>query len=456
MTHFPKPAAFRHAVVKMSGNDRFTDNNVDWRPLRRDEEGWLFRDDNDAGHEQFMSHAEVYAALQSGAAKVRYHHNAPETQRLRAIFGDKTFADIVGKRRALALFREGLIKRYDKVCVELGRKPRWSKEKFELNLRQWRKEILSEMLGLDEEECHGRADEMIEVKAFRTPSVKIFRRDYKRYHDTGENILGIVHRHHGPGLQFRKVDMDSLAFVHGEALEYMTRTKPSKAKAYRDYRAKLIEQNARRTASGEAVLERITRHKFETIISKFDEFDTWDGRHGRASALKHFAMAKRSIEAISVGERIEIDFWNVDLMSLFVETGMWSVLPPSYKTAIEGKRIWFVAAIDVATRYVVAFRASLNPNGASAAAAIRMIMTDKRHISDFVGAETPWVGYVQPRDIFSDNGKEFANDVVEGIMRAAGITFNRPQAGRSKARLSIESLVHSIEITEPFPNERQA
>ncbi|WP_234893738.1 Mu transposase C-terminal domain-containing protein [Agrobacterium vitis] len=302
----------------------------------------------------------------------------------------------------------------------------------------------NQQLGLDEEECHGRADEMIEVKAFRTPSVKIFRRDYKRYHDTGENILGIVHRHHGPGLQFRKVDMDSLAFAHREALEYMTRTKPSKAKVYRDYRAKLIEQNARRTASGEAVLERITRHKFETIISKFDEFDTWDGRHGRASALKHFAMAKRSIEAISVGERIEIDFWNVDLMSLFVETGMWSVLPPSYKTAIEGKRIWFVAAIDVATRYVVAFRASLNPNGASAAAAIRMIMTDKRYISDFVGAETPWVGYVQPRDIFSDNGKEFANDVVEGIMRAAGITFNRPQAGRPSARPFIESLFHAI------------
>lgn len=62
-----------------------------------------------------------------------------------------------------------------------------------------------------------------------------------------------------------------------------------------------------------------------------------------------------------------------------------------------------------------------------------MIMTDKRYISDFVGAETPWVGYVQPRDVFSDNGKEFANDVVEGIMRAAGITFNRPPGGQSEA-----------------------
>jgi hypothetical protein len=30
------------------------------------------------------------------------------------------------------------------------------------------------MLGLDEEKCDGRANEMIEVKAFKTPSVKTF------------------------------------------------------------------------------------------------------------------------------------------------------------------------------------------------------------------------------------------------------------------------------------------
>jgi putative transposase len=155
-------------------------------------------------------------------------------------------------------------------------------------------------------------------------------------------------------------------------------------------------------------------------------------------------MVKRGINALAVGERIEIDFWNVDLMTLFVETGMWDILPPSYKEAVVGKRIWFVAAIDVATRYILAFRASLNPNAVTAAAAIRMIMSDKRHISDFVGAETPWIGLVQPHDIFSDNGKEFANELVEGIMRSAKITFNRPQAGNPKARPFIESLFHSI------------
>lgn len=441
LTDFQRPSLFRHAIVRMRHADRFTDGDVNWKPKKRDAEGWTFSNEANASDERFLVHGEVYSKLVGGAAKIRYGYNDPENQRLRAIFGDDTFSDIVGKRRYLALFREKLIKRFDAEWLALGKKPRWSKEKFEAKLRAWRREIIAEMLSLDDEDADARADAMVEVKTFPTPSVKTFRRDYKRYHACGGEVLGIVHRHHGPGLHLRKVDADSTAFAHKQALNYMTDRKPTMAKVYRDYLAALEKVNAERATP----LLKVTRHKFETMISKFDEFDKWDGRHGRASALKRFGMSKRGgIPALFVGERIEIDFWNVDLMTLFVETGMWDILPPSYKEAVVGKRIWFVAAIDVATRYILAFRASVNPNAVSAAAAIRMIMSDKRHISDFVGAETPWIGMVQPRNIFSDNGTEFANALVEGIMRAAKITFNRPQAGNPKARPFIESLFHSI------------
>ncbi|MDK1388196.1 Mu transposase C-terminal domain-containing protein [Sinorhizobium sp. 8-89] len=440
MTHaFPLPHVFNYAIVNMGRDDRYSDQNVNWLPLHRDADGYRFRNENDGEHEVFIPHRDIYARLASGAAKIRYKHNTPESQKLRAIFGEQTFEDIVGKPRALALFREKLIERFDAERQKLGKKPRWSKETFEAKLRGWRKEILAEMLGL-EEEGETRADQMVEVQAFPTPSVKTFRRDYKRYHESGEQVLGIVHRHHGPGFHLRAADNDSLAFAYEAARGYISPLKPSMAQVYRNYQEALAKENADRPRK----LLKITRSKFESIISKFDAFDKWDGRHGRASALKHFGIAKRGINALSVGERIEIDFWNVDLMSLFVETGMWAMLPPAYRAAIEGKRIWFVAAIDVATRYILAFRASLNPNAVSAVAAIRMIMTDKRHISEFVGAETPWFAFVQPRDVFSDNGKEFANGRVEAVMRSAGITFNRPQAGNPKARPFIESLFHSI------------
>lgn len=439
-THFHKPNLFHHAIVNMSHRDRFTDDNVDWKPKKRDTDGWIFSNENNADDERFMSHGQIYTKLVGAAASIRYGYNEPENQRLRSIFGEKTFQDIGGKKRDLALFREKLIERYDEEWRTLGKKPRWSNEMFQAKLRSWRKAILAELLGLDDEDSDGRADQMIEVKAFKTPSIKTFRRDYKRYHACGAQVLGIVHRHHGPGFHFRRVDPDSIAFAHKEALEYMTPRKLSMAKVYQNYLSKLHEVNLTRGFK----LTKVTRSKFESIIARFDAFDKWDGRHGRSSALKHFSMAKSGINALSVGERIEIDFWNVDLMTLFTETGMWSILPPAYQEAVMGKRIWFVAAIDVATRYVVVFRASLNPNAVSAAAAIRMIMSDKRHISDFVGAETPWIGMVHPRNLFSDNGKEFANDLVEELLRSAAIRFNRPKAGDPQARPFIESLFHSI------------
>lgn len=434
---FPLPHVFDHAVVNMSRHDRYTDNNVNWVPLARDADGYRFRNEIDGEHEVFVSHREIYTRLASSKATIRHTYNAPENQKLRAVFGDKTFEDITGKKRPLALFREKLIKRYDDEYGHMEKKPRFKKGVLQAKLCQWRNEILIEQLGLNEQ---SRADQMVQIAGFPTPSVKTFRKDCKRYYECGEDTLALVHRHHGPGLHLRAADHESVAFAHKEAREYISPLKPSMAQVYRNYEAALAAENAKRDFK----LEKIKRGKFEAIISKFDAFDVWDGRHGRASALKHFTMAKRGIDALNVGQRIEIDFWNVDLMSLFVETGMCAILPPAYRQAIEGKRIWFVAAIDVATRYILAFKASLNPNSVSAAAAIRMVMSDKRHISELVGAETPWFAFVQPRDIFSDNGKEFANKRVESVMRSAGITFNRPQAGKPAARPFIESLFHSI------------
>ncbi|MGO8639213.1 hypothetical protein ACC840_36745, partial [Rhizobium ruizarguesonis] len=59
---------------------RYSDQNVDWIPLRRESEGWRFRHEKDGEHEVFIPHRDVYARLSSGAATIRYKDNAPESQ----------------------------------------------------------------------------------------------------------------------------------------------------------------------------------------------------------------------------------------------------------------------------------------------------------------------------------------------------------------------------------------
>ncbi|WP_245304027.1 hypothetical protein [Agrobacterium bohemicum] len=122
------PKVFNHAIVKMRHADRFSEGEVNWKPKKRDVDGWTFSNETNVNDEQFISHGDVYTRLVSGAAKIRHGYNAPENQRLRAIFGEDTTIDsITGKRRPLALFREKLIERFDAERRVLGKKPRWSK-----------------------------------------------------------------------------------------------------------------------------------------------------------------------------------------------------------------------------------------------------------------------------------------------------------------------------------------
>lgn len=429
-----RAAVFHHSLVNMDHADRLIMKNANWLPVKQDAEGWQLRSEDDAQHHIFVGHQELFDGLSDRRATIQYNYNCPEQQKLRVIFGNKKFEDFPEDRRQLALMREALINRYDAEYPTAGRK-RWNNAKLQAKLEVWYLEIQAR--------THpklGRADKFSQITIFASPSVKTFWRDYVKYHDCDCDVLSLIQRHHGPGTHLRPMNADSIAFAHTEAQRFMTRLKLTKAEVYRDYVAKLAEYNTEKSEK----LHKVSRYKLESIIDKFGEFEKAAARHGPQYATRKFSAVKRSFDVSIPGERIEIDCWNVELMSLFAETGMWSVLPDHYKAKIEGKRIWFVAAIDVATRYILAFKACVNPKAATTIAALRMIMSDKTHLSSYVGAKTPWIGRLRPRQIYSDNGSEFVSARTQEVMRNARISFTRPPAGQPQARPFIEGLFHSI------------
>ncbi|WP_176038738.1 DDE-type integrase/transposase/recombinase [Brucella tritici] len=432
-SYFAQPATFQRSLVNMRKVDRLSYKNAHWIPVCRGNEGWHIKREDDS-HEVVVGHQELYNEISAGRASVRYGYQEPEQQKLRIIFGDKKFSDFPEKVQKLALVREKLINRYDAEFPEYGRK-RWNNEKLQHLLNTWHAEIQSNLLP-----SASRADRPMELTFYRAPSVKTFWRDYTKYHGCGGDALGLVQRHHGPGIYYRSADPESIAFAHSEALRYMDNRKKSKAQVYQDYLAKLFEMNS----SPDSQLKKVSRTKFESIIDGFDEYAKVAGRHGEAYAKRRLSSVKRSFHFEVPGDRIEMDFWNVELMSLFVETGMWSLLPESYRNQIGSTRIWFAAAIDVSTRYVLAFKASTNPNAANAVEAIRMIMSDKTHISTALGCETPWIGRLRPRQIYCDNGKEFVSQRTQEVLRNARIAFTRPPAGEPQARPFIERLFKTI------------
>ncbi|PDS34702.1 integrase [Rhizobium anhuiense] len=424
---------YHHSIVEMDDTDRFTSGGQDYVPLRADGDGYVMRHEDD-GREVFMGHAEIHRKLSEKRAAIHYGYNSVPEQKLRLIWGDETFEGLDPEKRALPSFREKLILRYEDECLKAGKALPRSEKKLQPLLDQWAEEINRGAQG----ERRKRGDRG--SVSFGAPSVRQFNRDYADYMDCGRKTLALAHRHHGPGQRLFMGCPESMAIAHRGARRYLSRKKPTKARCYLMYSAELFEINEKRTTK----LHKVSRTKFESMIDRFDEFEKDASRHGEKWAVDKYARNLRTYDILAPGQRVEIDEVNVDLMTLLVETGLYEGLPEWVRAKIPKVRIWFVAAIDVATRYVLAFRATFNPTANAAIAALRMIMTDKRLLSQSVGAKTPWIGMLRPKEVYSDNGSAFIAERTRAVFKAALVGTTCPPAGDPARRPFIESLFHSV------------
>jgi len=429
---------FQNAIVSAGPEDRITFHKTKTNlvALNSMDGGYEMRDEA-TGHIVFKTHKEMYDALDSGAASIDYCFHNVQIAKLRVLFGDKKLEDFSPKKQARALYLEKMINLWDKLCIKLGKSPRLPQEKMKAWLVAARKRVIAEQLK-EHEETGGQ------LFTFPVQSVKTFQRNYKKYHGANENVLALVLRHHGPGERLFKSDPESIHFAVKCARGYLSRLRPKYSQVYRDYLSKLKESN---DSGGR--LRQVSRKKFMAIIGTFNEFEKIAARYGQDYAVRKFLKIKKKFDIQRPGQRIEIDHMKIDIITLLSEIGALDMLPNWARDAIEeagvaNKRVHIVAAIDVATRYVLAFKATTNPKAASAVSALRMIMSNKRWLSTYVGARTPWIGRIWPEEVYTDNGTEFIADRTEKVFRAARVGYTRPAAGDPQRRPFIESLFHVI------------
>jgi putative transposase len=428
---------FQNAIVSVGPEDRVTFHKTKTNlvAVNNLDDGYELRDEA-TNVTVFKTHKELYDALDSGVASIDYCYHNVQMARLRVLFGDKQLKDFSPKTQARALYIEKQIKLYDDLCKKLGKPPRRSKAKMEAWLAATRVRIIAEQI----EEAAGGG----RIFTFPVQSWKTFQRNYKKYHAANEEALALVLRHHGPGQRLFNNHPESIHFAVKCARRYLSRLRPYYSQVYRDYEAMLFKENKNGNN-----LHKVSRKKFLAIIGTFDEFEKVATRYGMKHAIRKFMKIKKTFDIQRPGQRIEIDHMKIDLITLLSEIGALDMLPKWARDAIEKadvahKRIHIVAAIDVATRYILAFKATTNPKAASAVAALRMIMSNKQWISTYVGARTPWIGRLWPEEVYTDNGTEFIAGRTEQVFRAARVGYTRPAAGDPQRRPFIESFFHVI------------
>lgn len=203
------------------------------------------------------------------------------------------------------------------------------------------------------------------------------------------------------------------------AVKYAAPHRPKKKHLHKDLCDAIdaLPENVSAKAEGrEPPYKHPSLKTFCKAIKKLDKFDVYAGRYGILAARRKFAMVAAGPDITRPFQRIEIDEWQVSLMTLLVDSGLWNVLSPEQQAAVERVRMWLCAAIDCATRCVVGMRLARTPSAANAMATLRMMVSDKSVYASSVGALSPWDMRASPEQVANDSGASFIADITQGAI----------------------------------------
>lgn len=430
MEYYPLPKVLRHPVPILTKNDILRLDKTAYVPLGRRFDGYDLMHEEYPEKTIFLSHSKINERLDDQTARIEYGGNRPEVAYLDFLLNGRKFDDFKESVKRIARLRVKLFEKYHEQYLRGVVVPR-SSETFHLWIRQYWPEVRGKVRS----DC---AESIVE------PSTATFNRLYKEWLKYDRNILAILPRYKGPGQKSHAIDPESLNLAVVEARSFMSRLKPTKTDVFNDYQAVVHKANEDHRAEGKLPFHQVGRTTFFEIIDSFPAFDVIVAREGMEAAAKHFAPNIRSHDECLPGQKTEIDELKADMMTICAMAGVLDAVPKEDRRYLKKMRLWIVAIIDVATRYPLAAKVAPTPTARATLEALRLVMTDKTHISDFVGSPVPWIGEIKPVSMYMDHGSAFLSDEAIDAFRALGIEPTRPPTGVAKGRPHIESLFHTI------------
>ncbi|MBX9933375.1 MAG: hypothetical protein K2Y56_17870 [Methylobacterium sp.] len=229
------------------------------------------------------------------------------------------------------------------------------------------------------------------------------------------------------------------------AQKFATQARPSRAMLYDKLEALIGDKNAERAVVGLNALAVPSRRRLYAEIKSLDAFEVYAGRYTLDAACKKFAAVEDGPAATRIGERIEMDEWQVSLQTLLIKSRVWKHLDPKTREAVGRARWWLYVAIDRASRCVLGMRLVETPCASEAVATVRMIISDKSQLSEDSDARSKWLMSTGIGTIVTDWGSAFRAEETRRAARAMGATFGHPPVGKPHLRGVVERIFSTIE-----------
>ena len=204
------------------------------------------------------------------------------------------------------------------------------------------------------------------------------------------------------------------------------------------------EENERRQRAGLRRLHTVSQRTIERRINRLDPFTVASGRLGADRARRDFASYGSGLPRLFPMERVEIDEWQVDLISFFSALGITERIPPQVRNRLPKVRRWLCAAIDCASRCFVGLKLAQRPSSSEAVALLRMIVSDKSGVAREIGARTGWSFHGGLGVVATDAGTAFQSDEFQTAVASLHGRMEFPPVRIPELRGTIEQAFGTI------------
>ena len=262
----------------------------------------------------------------------------------------------------------------------------------------------------------------------------------RRFERSGNSVLGLVPRTHNSGNRSPRFSLEEVRIIGQCIGDYLTRHRRSKRIVAESCVTHFKHLNETRAKEGLPQLSVPSQRKVEREITKLDPYSTYAHRHGVEAANRKFMLYEDGIEASYPMERIEIDEWQVDLISLLAERGALDGLSREQLEMLPRGRRWLYLAIDCATRCVVGMRLAVTPNSENAIALLADVTRDKTDLALAAGCESTWEHGGGLKTVATDLGAAFVDDAFRIAIFDAHGTPETPTGGLPQLRPRVERI----------------
>jgi putative transposase len=247
------------------------------------------------------------------------------------------------------------------------------------------------------------------------------------------------------GNRRERLDAEMAELTVSWARKFAAQRRPTRELLYTEFEGAVAKFNESRLADGLPQLPCPSQRHFYAEIRSLDQFWVYARRHTLDAAKRKFAAEEDGPEATRIGERIEMDEWNVGLQTLLIRARVWQQLDRETREQVKRIRVWLYVAIDCATRCVLAMRMAEAPSAAEAIATLRMIVSDKTKLAKGAKSNSQWFMSTGIGRLVVDFGSAFVADETRSVVAGMGATFENPPKKLPQLRGKVERIFSTTE-----------